>query len=66
MNPKEAMQYERSIIFAFRMYEVGQSEINIKKVLKRVFPSLEDKYEEIMKKAKTMFDEQTGTLKKYL
>jgi hypothetical protein len=59
MNPKEAMQYERSIIFAFRMYEVGQSEINIKKVLKRVFPSLETKYEEIMKKSKTMFDEQT-------
>lgn len=51
MNPK----YERSIIFAFRMYEVGQSEINIKKVLK----TLEPKYEEIMQKAKMMFDEQT-------
>ncbi len=61
MSPKEAMQYERSIIFAFRMYEVGQSEINIKKVLKRVFPSLETKYEEIMEKSKIMFDEQTGT-----
>ena len=59
-------KYQRAVIFAFRMYEVGQSEINIRKVLKRVFPSLETKYEEIMKKAKTMFDEQAGSLNKYL
>jgi hypothetical protein len=52
-------KYQRSIIFAFRMYEVGQSEINMRRILKRVFPALETKYEEILKEAKKMFDEST-------
>ena len=56
---KVAEEYQRSIIFAFRMYEVGQSEINMRRILKRVFPALETKYEEILKEAKKMFDEST-------